>query len=238
MKKIFVVMAAMFVLLLCGCADVGDGEPVVEIPLFSEADFIQGSHKRSEDYMASFKFRSVEWEGLRLCIAENIFEAEGSSEMAGNIVGSYLALKSLEPSLAAGGELYVVSISPTGGPVLLDGKLYVNVSMIETGDYMPYMAELVYGAGSRWQQEGLALMARGVQADEYAIKAELIEFLSKNPDTCIMSLHPCYFVEDFAAEDTRHMASMLAYGLTEYIAGETGLAGFLSGGDNLMWRQN
>ncbi len=186
------------------------------------ADFADGEHKRSEEYMASFKTKGVELDGIKIYFANTVFDETASPAMAEEIASFYYTLKALKPNMASNVTMYIVNLTLDDGPMLIDNTLYFNSGDMGKGDYGTYLAGAAYGVWEHWKRVGLALIAQGDAAAAGFSPGELQEYIYKNGSDSILSLHHCFFNDEFADEATIAMAEGCARSLAEFIIDEHG----------------
>ncbi len=224
-KFVMLFLLAVTALALGACAHKPAQDAAEEIRIeLSASDFTEGSHKRSAEYMAAFKTRCVELEGLGIRFASDVFDETLSPSAAEEIAEAYYSLRSHNGEKAAALEIYIVSITPTGGPVKLGGKLYITSEYVDKGSYRPYMASLMYGLDDWWKCVGLTALAGG--GDDTELAADLAEYLDANETSRILSLHPCFFIEEFVDDDTRDLAERCAMSLSQFIIERDGFEAF------------
>ncbi len=239
MKK-FISMLLALTMLLCGCGnEAAPATPeMTEMQVtLSAADFADGNHKRSESYMAAFKTKTVIIDGLTINIAENVYDDASSPKLAEEIARSFYALRAYAPELAADTEIYVVSITTTGGPVLLGSRLYITDANAKNGEYLPWLASGIYGIDEWWRCVGLGLAASGEKTDNAALLESMESYFAMAGESHILSLHPCYFLEEFADASTRAIVRQMSHSLTEYIISEQGFAVFREDGGEAFYKR-
>ncbi len=229
MKRTFLLLLCASILLsLCACGLGESGQPgqaEINVELSIE-DFADGNHKRGAEYMAAFKTKSVVLDGISIHFATDVFDLGNAPGIAEEIAENYYALQAYDNGIAASVEIYVVGITTTGGPVKLGQKLYISTDYLENDGYLPYLVSVVYGLGEWWKCVGLSEAACNETLDEKELASELGAYLEKNADTYLLSLHPCFFIDDFADEQTCALAKRCVGALAEFIIAEDGFAAF------------
>lgn len=228
MKKIMIVFAAL-ALLLTACAHKEVEKPDKKDISIGAESFVEGKHQRREDYMASFRTMSVALDGLEIIFAADVYDEALSPAIAEEIAETYYSISSYAPDRAAQLKIYVVSLTSTGGPVLIKDRLYVSDSAVESGEYKPWLVSCVYDIRDWWRCVGLSLLSSGYEPYE-------IHELEYAKGSNLLSLHPCYFLDAFADETTQTLAKHTALALTQYIVSEKGFYTFLDSGNNISFR--
>ncbi len=198
--------------------------PTIEL---SAADFVDGSHQRSDEYMATFKTKGVALDGISINFAADVFDEALSPKIAETMVKIYYSMKALNPETASDVTVYVVRITTTDRPVLLGNRLYISYGDAESGAFRPYLAGAVYGIKEQWKRMGLGLLANG-EKGETVLASELESYIQERESTGILSLHPCYFVEEFTDEPTRKLAMECSRALSAFIIREYGFEAFVT----------
>ena len=230
---LFLLLTALLVC-LCACGDTSD-TPVSEPVELSASDFADAARGRDENYAAVLKTKAVALDGLTVHIAEDLFDEETSPALVEQIAADHAALRDLGGELAGPAEVYVLSLTATGAPVVAGTELFCPLELIESGDYRPYLVETVFDRPSWWQCVGLSRAVFGPET-EAGLAAALKSHLEQDSDTYLLSLFPSYFLEDFAGEEIRALAAQTAQSLTEYILSETDPATFLAEGNDASYR--
>ena len=214
----------------CACGGKGNLQelipdaPTIEL---SAADFVDGSHQRRDEYLAAFKTKGMALDGVSINFAADVFDEVSSPKSAETIVRIYYNMKALNPETASDVTVYVARKTTTDSPVLLGNRLYISCGDVESGAFRPYLAGAVYGIKEQWKRMGLALLANG-EKGETVLASELESYIQEREGTGILSLHPCYFVEEFTDEPTRKLAMECSRALSEFIICEYGFEAFVS----------
>lgn len=229
-RMISLALCAALMAGLCACGRKEDVHELMhDVPIIelSAADFVDGSHKRNEEYLAAFKTKGVSLDGISINFAADVFDEALSTEIAENILEIYYRMKTLSPEAASDVTVYIARITTTDRPVLLGNRLYISCSDAESGAFRPYLAGAVYGINEQWKRMGLGLLADG-EKSETVSASELESYIQERESTGILSLHPCYFVEEFTDEPTRKLAMECSRALSEFIIRKYGFEAFVS----------
>ena len=239
-KRVMKLCVVFIVMLLFTCAcrsieDININNDVVLCDLTS-SDFVDGNHSRGSEYLAAFKTKTATLDGINIHFASNVFDEMESPSIAETIYEFYYSIYSLGVETIDEIDLYLVSATTTGGPVQLANKLYLTTDYIESGEYKAYLISVIYGLNSWWQCKALAELV-SVPEEDVTIAADLDDYLEKFEDSYILSLHPCYFVHDFADDDTCNIANRAATALARFIIDEYGVDTFIHDGNNIAYRR-
>ncbi|MBQ8264782.1 MAG: hypothetical protein IJY96_08430, partial [Oscillospiraceae bacterium] len=232
MKKSLVILAVCaFLLVGCGGDGVNENLETAETPKveLTAADFYDGNHKRSAEYAAAFKTKSVDLDGVELHFAANVFDEASSPDAAEDIAAYFAAAAALAPELASEAEVYIVSLTTTDGTVLFGNRLYITPEAMEGEKWPAYVAACIYGETEWWRSMGLGLAALGEPVDGASLASRLEAYMDAHGGSGILSLNPCYFISAFADGETRTLARDIAQSIAEYAVGENAAADFIGG---------
>lgn len=186
-----------------------------ETPLFSPGT----PHASHLDYRQYFTTMSAEIGACTVSIAEMDFESEQAAILYAQIAADEAVLSSLGDMQPH--TIYVVK-KPLAGMQRIDTVIYCTAAQVLDGSYRSWLAEAAFGL-ERWQGVGLAKVAFGEDVDISALRA----WYSDSAHDDMLSLFPAYFVEAFATNEERYMATQTAAALTAHIITETGWEAFL-----------
>lgn len=186
-----------------------------ETPLFSPGT----PHTSHLDYRQYFTTMSAEIGVCTVSIAEIDFESEQAAILYAQIAADEAVLSSLGDMRPH--TIYVVK-KPLAGMQRIDTVIYCTAAQVLDGSYRSWLAEAAFGL-ERWQGVGLAKVAFGEDVDISALRA----WYSDSAHDDMLSLFPAYFVEAFATNEERYMATQTAAALTAHIITETGWEAFL-----------
>lgn len=232
-KCILLVLTLAVLLTFYGCKKGSSIHPT-EI---SASSFTEGEHLRDAEYGASFQTKSISLENLNIHFANAIFDETESPVLAQQIAADYAALAEQGDGLTKPADVYLVSETTTGQPVVTVSGLFCTVESVKDGTYRPFLTSCTFGLTPWWQCVGLSqtvFAETAISSDE--LSERLRDYDSQNEKSSLLTLSPIYFIEEFTDAETRELAEQSAQSLSAYILSHYDRKTFLTEGNSMDYR--